>query len=177
VRVRSVETGQVILDEHEQRHMLSCLATSADRSLFAYKVIDQRAEPFRTEVRLRRWPFMSKQPFLVMGMDDSVNALAIDGPERLAYATYDELVVLSLPDGQRQAVRRIPGGGTGQTLVWRPNADELVATGGRRVAGYDPDLSILWTLELPYPSSAAFSPDGTMMAIGDWESGLVGTRA
>ena len=153
--------------------MVTDLVATPDRGLFAYQV-SLKGEEFRVRVFVRRWPFAANDPIEVV-RDRHVSCLGLDDGGRLAVGIGTQIEVVSTTTGEALATRGISE--YVSEVVWSPGGHELVVIGDGSVTGYTPELEPRWRVELPYASSVAFSPDGARMALGGWESGVVGIRA
>jgi hypothetical protein len=175
--VRSLRTGATLLQEVEQQVMITQMCISHDRSLVAYGVA-MRQDDKEVQIRLRRLPFDSNPPHLVRSTPGGLPwAIAVDSPDHIATIVGTRLSVWSATDGTVRAETAVPVSGTGWALAWRPRHSELVACYQHRAIGFDLDLQEVWSLDLPYACSAAFSSDGQTMALGSWGQGMIGTRS
>lgn len=171
--VRST-TGRVLLHEREDA-MIGELTASPDRERFAYAVCFRGYA--ETELRLRQWPFDRRQATTIATLGRGItDAIALDAHDRVATLVGATLTVWSTTTGEALATGSVPSG-IGRSLAWWPHREVLVVTGADMARGFSADLQDLWTIELPYACSASFSHTGDVMALGSWESGLVGRVA
>jgi WD40 repeat protein len=85
-----------------------------------------------------------------------------------------ELAIFDIANGVPSARCSFSCGGTGSALAWSPKADFLGSVqAGKAVVYRAGSLELFREFVLAYPSDVAFSPDGRLVAVGSWESGLV----
>jgi hypothetical protein len=175
--VRSVPDGEVVNREREPGRMIEALAHSPDRRLFVYASALRGRNEVR--VRVRQWPFDANGPDEVLRLTDghpSIDAMALDGPGRLAIRERDRLSVFDSA-GDRLAERDAQISGMDGRVAWSPRG-ELAATdrsssGRHGVTVLTADLEGLWETELPYACAVDFSNSGDLLAVGSWEAGTV----
>ncbi|HMF41221.1 MAG TPA: hypothetical protein VKQ32_11015 [Polyangia bacterium] len=85
-----------------------------------------------------------------------------------------ELQTLEVPSGQIVAVGQTSVGGTGEALAWSPDERHvvLVEKGGFSFREAASLREIGW-LASPYPAAISFALQGNLIALGDWQAGLV----
>ena len=82
--------------------------------------------------------------------------------------------VVRIVTGERLASSLCTTGGTGEHLAWSPDnrAIVLVEKGGFSFRDVGTLREIGW-LPSQYPSHVQFAPDGRLIALGDWSTGIV----
>ncbi len=102
-------------------------------------------------------------------------AFSRDG-RRLAVAA-QELLILERgsTDGRWRvaAKRELPSGGDSAALSWSPDGALLAYGGAGRAIVFDAALRSHHEQALRYASDADFASTGTLIAFGDWSSGMV----
>lgn len=82
------------------------------------------------------------------------------------------LSIIDADTGETLETTQIEVEGTGGRMAWAPGG-ELAVVERHRVRIYAPDLTVLGERELESACDVAFSPDGELVAIGSWTSGVV----
>lgn len=86
----------------------------------------------------------------------------------------ETLSVFQVSDGTRAGAVSIQGGGTGNALGWSADGRLIGSVQDQTVVFYTwPGLGKMHELALAYPSDAAFSPHGDVLALGSWQVGWV----
>ncbi len=124
-----------------------------------------------------RWPFTRASVILPVRVPFARSAALTSDATRVAVvhgAPPTKLAIFDVVDGTRSAQCNLRSGGTGSALAWSPQADFLGSVQDGKVMIYRGDsLEPFRDFALPYPCDIAFSPDGRLVAIGSWQSGLV----
>jgi WD40 repeat protein len=166
VLVRRVDDGSVVWSELDSTRRVLGIASSPDRSTFAWGVV----QPERASVTIRRWPFDKHEDASVSAGTDPI---ALDCRGRLAEASGERIQVWDITSGNSLRHAKISRPHYDYDVAWNP-AGGLALTGKDCVWGLDETLSVLWEVELPYACSVAFSGDGHAIALGAWEHGIAG---
>jgi WD40 repeat protein len=84
------------------------------------------------------------------------------------------LQVVDTHTGKRLAETPVTHGGTGSALAWSPDAAHVILV---EVRGFSfrraEDLREVGWFPSAYPSAVAFAPSNDLIALGDWQAGLV----
>jgi WD40 repeat protein len=182
--VRSVKTGEVMLEERRPRTMYKIFLQSDDRRRFLYLrsgKTEGDEPPPPTELVLREWPFEQHAGQPIPGDWRFVQAMALS------------------PDGRRLAVLRLDGSGAGCRVdvtdlsgkVLR-RSENFALSGTNPSAAWSPDGQWIACVQRgkvrmmdaatlkeagghadAYPCHVSFSPDGVHVALGSWEQGTV----
>lgn len=84
------------------------------------------------------------------------------------------MVVLDVETGVIRWEKEVTLAGTGGALRWSPCGRYLAAVQKGQIAVYDArDGLLLGCRAMQYPSDVAFSMDGSLIAFGSWQNGLV----
>lgn len=144
---------------------------------------DRKLWAFTTEtgIGLQRWPFWENDPVVYdfPGADRRgpfAFALA-DESERVVVAGSGAVEVWTLEasrgDATVTASWPTAASGTGEAVAWHPSESFVAHAGARAASILTADLTPVWHTEFDYPSDVAFSPDGSLLAVGDWSKGAV----
>lgn len=168
--VRDGETGAVTWQEPGSS--IFRLASTLDRRTWAY---DRWA---REDGRLlvRSWPFDEQSPEPVPGLEGAMALAFSRDRRRLAVVERELFVFERVPaDGPwRVAARRDSPPGEGPAaLSWSPDGALLAYSGAGRAIVFDNELRPQHEQALRYASDAHFASTGTLIAFGDWSSGIV----
>jgi len=170
--VRDAAGGEVIL--HERDGMIAELTTTGDRQTWLYTRNG-------SGIVIRRWPFTDHAPMPCTTSGDLMfgggsSALAISNDGRFLATTGWERIQTWERDGDRLRVLAscaVPGSGTGTGLSWHPSGRTLAYAGGGQALLLTRELRVIWSAPFRYASDVAFSPNGDLLAIGDWSRGAV----
>jgi WD40 repeat protein len=169
--VRSSESGEVVWDEHDPDAAIFHLQGTRDRQIWVY---DRWTRPNRHCFLVRAWPPWENEPLDLAIERGSRFAIAEDR-QRFAVVGRDlEIWDISAPQEPALLHRAAAAqGGTGDSLAWSPDGEFLVhgADGAGRV--FTGSLDEVRTAQVQYVSDAEFSPDGRLLALGDWSKGIV----
>ena len=112
----------------------------------------------------RTWRFLSN-----IAVSPAADRLAV-----LSGAPPRELEILETSTCTTLASAGVEVGGTGGRLAWSPDANTLVvAERGGFSFRSAVDLRELAWFASPYAAHVSFSPDGTLICLGDWRQGTV----
>jgi WD40 repeat protein len=103
------------------------------------------------------------------------SALSRDGT-RLALvhgAPPTTIAVLDVEHGIVLRTCSVQGERLREVLAWSIDGQLLAVVRDTRVTFCDENLGVVGVVELDYPSSVAFSPDGRLVALGSWEQGIL----
>ncbi|WP_232666181.1 WD40 repeat domain-containing protein [Pseudonocardia sp. TRM90224] len=169
--VRDVDTGAVAWEEYVEDTRIGSITHSCDRQTWAYtrSVPDDRP---MTEVLVREWPFADNQPRLVT-RTRLLKAIAIhsNGPRVAVEGTTTPLQIWSLdqpePDRQHAAAPN-----SIHAMSWAPDGAHLALSTDSGLRVLTADLELAFEQKLEYPSDVDWSPDGRLIAAGDWGRGI-----
>ncbi|MEW6077586.1 MAG: hypothetical protein AB1724_07235 [Thermodesulfobacteriota bacterium] len=86
----------------------------------------------------------------------------------------DQLIVQDITTNKAIASRDIKPSGTPNKFCWSPDDSVIAFTGDHQVTVFDSlKLKPIGFIPLQYACDVLFSPDGSFLAIGSWEKGLV----
>ena len=169
---RDITSGRTLLHERERR-MVSLVAASPDRRLFAYSELSRGTDSLAAVIRIRRWPFSDHEPVTLCETTGLVvDALALNG-DLLASVIDHQLQIRSSATGKVAASCEVPISGTGWGVAWWPDTDRLVVAGGRRFVMFNSALDELWALDAQYPCDVAISRDGSRALLAAWDGALM----
>lgn len=178
---RHSTTGTVIFRE-SLGGMVSEFTTCADRSTFAYTISRPPATnaepPPEDSIVVRRWPFtanhsstmpVARRFIRCMSLSPSASRLAM-----LYGAPPTELEICDVATARILASVQVDLGGSGASLGWSPD-ESLLGCVERRGISLFQSASLLRThiIEMPYPASVSFSPNGVLLGLASWEQGRV----
>ena len=171
--VRDVRSGNVRWEEPGDS--VFQLARTRDRTVWAHDRSGHRWGR-KGQVLIRRWPFPD-HPSEVVPEIPGAQALALsDDGCKLAVRTRGIVVLERVSPDEPWAItsqlENVDYGGSGFRLAWSPDGALLAHTGDRRGEVYNAALHLLHTEPLPFPSDVEFSPDGSLLALGDWSAGI-----
>jgi WD40 repeat protein len=167
--VRDAASGEVVL--HESGGSITSIACSADRSHWLYTRAGAGCVT-------RRWPFMEFEPMVYANGDFLLgpHALAISGDGQRIVTARWQLIEAWQIDGNRLELlgeHSVATSGTGDAVAWSPAGTSIAYAGAGQALVLTPELHVVWRADFRYPSDVAYSPDGDLLAIGDWSSGAV----
>ncbi|MGZ4391250.1 MAG: WD40 repeat domain-containing protein [Gaiellaceae bacterium] len=167
--VRDAASGEVVL--HEGGGSITAIACTADRSRWLYT---------RAGVGCvtRRWPFMEFEPTTYENGDflRGPHAVAISSDGRRIVTASWQLIQTWQVDANRLDLlgeHSVPTSGTDEAVAWSPAGTSVAYAGAGQALVLTPELHVLWRADFQYPSDVTYSPDGGLLAIGDWSSGAV----
>jgi hypothetical protein len=191
VFVRNALSGRIEFSAEFPGEMISAVHRDAKGDMWVFehhpKATPQTASPAPCYFSAWRWPF-ARESVWRWPLSRSVNRLPARVPfamnsalapdaSRLAVihgAPPTKLTIFHIVSGTVSAECNVNCGGTGSALAWSPRADLLGSVQEGKVIIYRADsLKPSQEFTPPYPSDVAFSPDGSLIAIGSWKSGLV----
>lgn len=114
-----------------------------------------------------------------MTQENNIKDVAVspDGA-RLCMLGYDSIAVLRLADKQLIASAAYRYGGTQFVATWSPDGEEIATVQKDSFVFYVADtMETRRTIEMQYASDVSYAPDGTMMALGSWNSGVLIERS
>jgi WD40 repeat protein len=169
--VRTAETGDVVWEEREPDAAIFHLHGTRDRQTWVY---DRWTRPDRRRLLRRAWPPWENEP-VDLAIEHGLCFAITEDRQRLAVVGHDlEVWDISAPH-EPALLHSSPAaqGGSGDSLAWSPDGGFLVhgADGAGRV--FTPELDEVMTVPVEYVSDAEFSPDGRLLALGDWSKGIV----
>jgi WD40 repeat protein len=181
VLVRRALSGRIEFSADFPGEMISGVHRDANGDTWVIehhpKATSQTVSPAPAYFSVWRWPFTrasiiapARVPFARTSAltSDATQLAVVHGAPPTALAIFD------IVDGTLSAQCNIRSGGTGSALAWSPRADFLGSVQDGKVTIYRADsLEPFREFALPYPCDIAFSPDGRLVAIGSWQSGLV----
>ena len=179
--VRSATSGEILLRKDFPREMITCVArtTSGDKWFVVHqpKAVEDNKPPPPAYISVWSWPFSSPLDH-VMYRENTIKAIAVSPDDtRLCVLGYDSLAVLRLKD--KKVVSSAPHtyGGTQYVAAWAPDGQEIATVEKHSVSFYAPEtMKRAHTIELQYACDVAYSPDGMLVALGSWSSGMLLNR-
>ena len=184
LRLLDSSNGGLVNEELSEGSMVKSLTSDAQRRLFAYvkqpKVADRVSRLPFSQVVTRRWPFVENPEVEVPVGEHSVGSISLspDG-SRLALlqmnaAAAFSLEIIDLLEGRALASQRVDPGGTNRSLAWSPDGLKLACVEKGQVSVFDAvSLDRVARHVDTYPCFVEFSPDGSSIAMGSWERGVV----
>jgi WD40 repeat protein len=184
LRLIDCSTSEVVHQEFSPGTMIKSLTGDSQRRLFAYvrqpKVPDPVSRLPFSHLVIRRWPWVG-EPEVEVPIGDSYVAAISLSPEgsRLASlqmnaaAAYN-LKVIDLRSGCALADRSVDPGATNWSIAWSPDGTKLGCVEKGQVSVFDAaSLERVARHVDAYPCCIEFSPDGTCIAMGSWQKGVV----
>jgi hypothetical protein len=168
---RDIKSGATLLHERERLRMVSLVAASPDRQLFAYSEESRGTDSLSAVIRVRQWPFSDHGP-VTLCETASVDALALNG-DLVAGVIDHQLQIRSSATGEIAASCEVPISGTGWGVAWWPDTDRLVVAGGRRFVMFNSALDELWALDSQYPCDVAIAGDGSRALLAAWDGAFM----
>jgi WD40 repeat protein len=178
IDIRRVTDLQPISSQVFEGHMISDASASGDRTAWAF-VVSKIGAPHNPEhdyVLLRSWPFDAKGPLgRVDGLPGIGCARLSPAGNRLAVIQkWITLSVFDLETNTITATTKLESAATFAALTWSPDGKILgTVQEGRWTLHASDDLREVGALAGPYPCALDFSPDGSLIALGSWERGVV----
>jgi WD40 repeat protein len=176
IMVRSAATGNVAFHREFPGEMITRVTRSAgcDRWYFLHQPKSiSRDLPFEPAyVSVWEWPFTSPT-YLRNLVDGRIHSISIspDG-ERICIVGQDVISVMSLAEKRILASTQYTFGGTAFVAEWSPDSREIATVQDEQFVFYfATNLEKRKTVELQFASDVAYSPDGTLIALGSWEAG------
>lgn len=176
--VRSATSGKVVFQKEFPGEMITKIASSTkgDRWFVVHqpKAVSREASLGPAYISIWTWPLTSPAEFL-KSTESAINALSVSPDGRhICMVGHDSISVMTL--AERRIVCSVPYkfGGTAFVAKWSPDSREIATIQGHSFVFYDAStLEKRKSIELQYASDIAYSPDGSQIALGAWESGLL----
>jgi WD40 repeat protein len=152
-------------------YMVIDVSASFDRTLWAFTIKDTP-----DHVLLRRWPFDRRKRVRRLEIRSPSCARVSPDGTRLAviHEWHGTLSVFDLKANDIVATFTQKNIGTHSELAWSPDGRLLGTTQDGQWKVYSADrLCEIGSLPGPFPCAIEFSPDGSLLALGSWERGLV----
>lgn len=180
--VRSAESGQISFQRGFPGEMITRIARTAtgDRWFVVHQpksVVDHKP-PASAFVSVWGWPFEEPQDRL-MHREGTIKDLAVspDG-SRLCLLGHESITVVRLADNGLLASGAYTYGGTQFVATWSPDGHEIATVQKDSFVFYAANTAQpSQTIDLAYASDIAYSPDGKLLALGSWSSGMLIERA
>jgi WD40 repeat protein len=166
--VRSVTNLEPTFSEGFEGCMVSDASASGDRTVWAFVV--------RDHVLFRRWPLDAKGSLQRMVPLPALCCarLSPDGNRLAVIQKWITLSVFDLKTNAITATTKLESAATFAALTWSPDGKLLgTVQEGRWTLHVSDDLKQVGALAGPYPCALDFSPDGSLIALGSWERGVV----
>lgn len=178
---RHSASGEVVFRENVGGKV-GDLTFSADRTTFAYS-ISRRPEaateqPPEDSIMVRRWPFAGYSPRLLPIARQFIRCISLSpSAARLAVlygAPCKTLEIWDLAAGILVASAEVQPGGSGVSLGWSPDESMLGCVERSGVSLFQvKSLTRTHLVEMPYPASVRFSPEGQLLGLASWEQGYI----
>jgi WD40 repeat protein len=176
IDVRSVLDLRPVFSDGFEGGMVADATASGDRSVWAF-VISKIGNPRHPDqVLFRHWPLDSKgSPAAMDPLPGLCCArLSPDGKRLAIIQQWTKLSVIELKTTTIIATTQLASAATRAALAWSPDGKLLgTVQEGRWSLHASHDLREVGSLTAPYPCAVDFSPDGTLIALGSWERGVV----
>ena len=183
LRVRRVSGLAVEYVEQHPDHMLGAIDSTPDQSLWVIAVnrrqLDAPAQlPCRLE--LRGWPFATANRRVLREDLGFIYAVSINRQHHTVAVVHRPastrgytITSISTDNGATLRESTSTNWTSHQGFAWSPDAKHIVIGTGSGHALLNADLQPVGHLAGEYPSDAAFSPDGALLALGYWGRGIV----
>lgn len=179
--VRSSTSGDVVFLKTFPGEMITKIARSSHNDTWFVvhqpKAISQDQSPAPAYISIWAWPMEAPIDFL-QSPENCINAISVSPDGRhICVVGHHSISVINL--AEKRFVGSVPYvfGGTGFVANWAPDSRELASVQKNSCVFYDAStLEKLKSIELQYASDIAYSPDGNLLALGGWESGILITR-
>lgn len=176
--VRSARSGKVILQKTFPNEMITKIACSTDGERWFVvhrpKVTSQDLPAAPAYISVWDWPLVAPADFLNCP-EGGINSLSVAPDGRTICIVGDDSIwVMDL--AEKRFVGSFPYnyGGTGFVTNWSPDSLEIATVQENSFVFYNAaTLERLKTIELQYASDISYSPDGSLLALGAWASGLL----
>jgi len=179
LRVRNVGSGELTFHRHFPGEMIRRIHSDRARQLW----IIEHQPKFRPHENLKPTAYFTSWQWLFhegsfapipLRFDHLYGSSLSNDCSRLAVIDKDSLEIRHLPDGELIRSAPVELGGSGTALRWSPDGSILGSIQKKKIVLYRTnDLYCEHLFSLEYPSDVAFSPKGEMIALGDWETGLL----
>ena len=179
--VRSATSGGVVFQKIFPGEMIVKIAHSNDNDTWFVvhqpKAISQDLSPAPAYISVWSWPFDVPVDFL-MSSENRINGFSVspDG-RKICVVGHDCISVMEL--AEKRLVGSVPYnyGGTGFATSWSPDSLEIATVQKHSCGFYDAStLEKRKSIELQFASDIAYSPDGNLLALGAWETGVLVMR-
>lgn len=177
--VRYAGSGRVVLKAHWAGEMITGIGCSMDGNQWIVchnpKVTTHDKPPADCYFSRLSWPFddgegvtlPTRLPFVLSF------AVAPDG-RTIAVVHHTSLFIIGVEGGNVVVSLDMAIGGGGRSLNWSPEGTLLGVVQDGRIIFYNcKTWAEVGMYSVEYASSVAFSPDGDLVAIGSWNSGMV----
>jgi WD40 repeat protein len=180
--VRCARSGKVVFQKTFPGEMIKKVAFS-DQDGKWFVVHQPRATshdlpPAPAYVSVWAWPFDSPVDIL-MPSEAWLNEIAVspDG-KRMGFIGHNTISVMDLAEKQFSASIPFRYAGGGFALSWSPDSREFSTIQKNSVVFYDATTLVeRMSVEVQFASDIAYSPDGSLVALGAWEAGMLIERA
>ena len=184
LRIRRLSDLRVDYSEQHADIMLGPMAHAADRRLWAFafnvKQLDKPTQP-PCRIEMRHWPLGQGARRVLGDAFGFIHGLAL-APSGTSLAVLDRqceargprLTIVNTTSGALERSGGDPAWRDHRGFAWSPDGAWLVIGTDEGHALVDATtLTTLGHLAGEYASDAAFSPDGSLLALGYWSRGLV----
>jgi WD40 repeat protein len=178
IDVRRVTSLQPTLSQVFEGCMVADASASGGRTVWAFVVskIGNPHDPDHDHVLFRPWPLDAKVARQRMDHLPAICCarLSPNGKRLAVIQKWTKLSVFDLETNTITATTKLESAATFTALTWSPDGKLLgTVQEGRWTLHASDDLREVGSLAGPYPCAVNFSPEGTLIAFGSWERGLV----
>ena len=183
LRVRRLSGLAVEYVEQHPDHILGAIDATPDQSLWVVAVnrkqLGAPAQP-PCRLELRRWPFATAHRQVLRDDLGFIHAVAINAHHHSVAVVHRPpsargytITCISVDNGATLRESTSTNWSGHQGFAWSPDVGHIVIGTRSGHALLSARLEPVGHLAGEYPSDAAFSPDGTLLALGYWGHGIV----
>jgi len=178
ITVRSAISGKLVFQKEFPDEMITKIVRSrrGDRWFVVHqpKAVSREASPGPAYFSIWTWP-LSSPVEIIKSTESAINGFAVSPDERqVCIVGQDTFSLMDLAEKRIVCSAPYKFGGTAFIAKWSPDSKVLATVQEHSFIFYDAaTLEKRESIECQFASDIAFSPDGSRMALGAWESGMM----
>jgi WD40 repeat protein len=180
--VRSTQSGDIAFRKVFPGEMITRVTTTVkgDTWLVVHqpRTMTRDKPPTSAYVSLWNWPFTSPYDH-VMSHENAIKAVALSPDAKgLCLVGDDSIGVMSLLSKAFVCLAPYSYSGTQFVATWSPDGQQIATVQENSFVFYVAQtMEKLYSIESSRASDVAYSPDGTLLALGSWNSGVLVNRS
>jgi WD40 repeat protein len=180
--VRSATTGNISFQKVFPGEMIKRITRTVrgDKWFVVHqpKAVAHDIPPAPAYISVWSWPFTSPADILT-SPESKIDTVAVSPDEtRICLIGYDSISIIRLADNQFVASAQYTYSGTQVVARCSPDSQEIATVQRDSFVFYAASaMEKRQTIELQYASDIAYAPDGRLLALGSWSSGMLMERS